>query len=168
LDASAFIAGFDPLSVDDRQYSVPMVRRELFTNSMPSVRFNTAVEGGRLRVKMPSTHFLKRIEEASKKVGDVLFLSEADRQVLALAIELKDEGYDPRIVTDDYSIQNVANLVGVEFAPLMTFGIRYRLYWIKYCPACHRKYPSDYKHKHCEICGTELKRRPLKRKPVRK
>lgn len=139
---------------------------ELFPNSLPSVRFNTAVEGGRLRVRAPSTSFLEKVEEASKKVGDVL-LSKADRQVLALALELKDEGYDPRIVTDDYSIQNVANLVGVEFASLMTFGIRYRLYWIKYCPACHRKYPSDYKHKHCEVCGTEVKRRPLKRKPVR-
>ena len=123
-----------------------MVERELFADSMPCVRFNAAVEEGSLRVRPPSISFLKKIEEASKKVGDLL-LSKADKQVLALASELKDEGYDPRIVTDDYSIQNVAHLVGVEFASLITFGIRFRLYWIKYCPACHRKYPSDYKHK---------------------
>ena len=144
-----------------------MVERELFADSMPCVRFNAAVEEGSLRVRPPSISFLKKIEEASKKVGDLL-LSKADKQVLALASELKDEGYDPRIVTDDYSIQNVAHLVGVEFASLITFGIRFRLYWIKYCPACHRKYPSDYKHKRCEVCGTNLKRRPLKRKRVRR
>ncbi|UCE29869.1 MAG: hypothetical protein JSV85_03930 [Candidatus Bathyarchaeota archaeon] len=167
MDTSAFIAGFDPLSIDDQQYSAPMVEKELFADSMPCVRFNAAVEEGSLKVRTPSISFLKEIEEASKKVGDLL-LSNADQQVLALASELKDEGYDPLIVTDDYSIQNVAHLVGVEFASLITFGIRFRLYWIKYCPACHRKYPSDYKHKCCEVCGTSLKRRPLKRKRVRR
>ena len=73
-----------------------------------------------------------------------------------------------QIVTDDYAIQNVANQMGVEFASLMTFGIKFRLYWIKYCPACHRKYPSDYRFKHCKVCGTELKRRPLKSRRIRK
>jgi len=168
LDASALIAGFDPLSVDDMQYSVPEVRRELVSNSLPWVRFNTAVEGGRLKVGVPTDRSLRRVREASKRVGDVLFLSDADMRVLALALELKDDGYNPQIVTDDYSIQNVADQLGIEFAPLMTFGIRFRLEWIIYCPACHRKYPSDYRFKSCEVCGTELRRKPLRKKAVRK
>jgi UPF0271 protein len=168
LDASALIAGFDPLSVDDMQYSVPEVRRELVSNSLPWVRFNTAVEGGRLKVGVPTDRSLRRVREASKRVGDVLFLSDADMRVLALALELKDDGYNPQIVTDDYSIQNVADQLGIEFTPLMTFGIRFRLEWIIYCPACHRKYPSDYRFKSCEVCGTELRRKPLRKKAVRK
>ncbi len=144
-----------------------MVGKELSTDTIPSVRFNTAVKEGRLRVKSPSDSYVEKVSEASGKVGDVL-LSWADRQVLALALELKDTGLNSQIVTDDYSIQNVADLVGVEFTSLMTYGIRYRLYWIKYCPACHRKYRSSFQHKHCEICGTELKRRPLERRLVRK
>jgi UPF0271 protein len=91
----------------------------------------------------------------------------ADKQVLALALELKDIGYQPQIVTDDYSIQNVANQLSIQFAPLMTFGIRYRFLWALYCPACHRKYPADYRSKRCEICGTELKRKPLEKTPVK-
>jgi len=168
LDTCAFIAGFDPLSVDEEQYSVPMVKNELFSNSLPWVRFNTAVDSGKLKVRTPSASFLDRVKEASKTVGDVLFLSDVDMQVLALALELKSKGHDSLIVTDDYSIQNVANQIGVKFAPLMTFGIRFRLHWILYCPACHRKYPSDYKPKLCEVCGTQLKRKPLKKTPVRK
>ena len=168
LDASAFIAGFDPLSVAEEQYSVPGVRRELVSNSLPSVRFKTAVEGGRLKVEAPTSRSLRRAREASRTVGDARFLSDADLQVLALALELKDEGYDPHIVTDDYSIQNVADQLGIDFAPLMTLGIRFRLEWILYCPACHRKYPPDYRFKSCEICGTELRRKPLKKKAVRK
>jgi len=135
---------------------------------LPWVRFNTARESGRLRVKTPNTRFLKRVKEASKTVGDMRFLSDVDMQVLALALELRSTGYDPHIVTDDYSIQNVANQIGVNFTSLMTFGIRFRLHWILYCPACHRKYPPDYKPKLCEVCGTQLKRKPLRKTPVRK
>jgi len=166
LDASAFIAGFDPLSIDVEQCSVPIVETELVADTLPWVRFNTAAESGKLKIKEPSVSFLDKVKESSKKVGDVLFLSEADLQVLALAMEIKDTGEEPLIVTDDYAIQNVANKIGVEFASLMTFGIRFRFDWILYCPACHRKYPSDYKLKTCEICGTELKRKPSKKTPL--
>lgn len=166
MDTSAFIAGFDPLSAGERQYSVPMVRRELASKSMPWVRFKAAVENRKLRVRKPKISFLKKVKEASKSVGDVRYLSEADMQVLALALELKSTGLDPLIVTDDYSIQNVANQMGVNFTSLMTYGIRFRFDWILYCPACHRKYPPDYKFKSCEICGTELKRKPLRKTPL--
>jgi len=167
LDTSAIIAGFDPLSVTDEVYSVPAVERELASNSLPWTRFKTAIESGKLRLKTPSRTFLDLVNESSKTVGDVLFLSEVDLRVLALALELKSWGYSPLIVTDDYSIQNVANQVGVEFASLMTFGIRFRHHWIMYCPACYRKYPADYKNDICEVCGTRLKRKPLRKTPVR-
>ena len=133
---------------------------------MPWTRFNAAVENRRLRVRTPKNSFLQEVREASKKVGDVRYLSEADLQILALALELKRTGLSPSIVTDDYSIQNVANQIGVNFTSLMTYGIRFRFNWILYCPACHRKYPSDYKFKSCEVCGTKLKRKPLRKTPL--
>jgi len=168
LDTSAFIAGFDPLTIQNEQYSVPLVRDELVSNSLSWTRFTTAVGNAKLKIKQPSVEFVDKVREASKKVGDILSLSEADKQVLALALELKTAGYTPLIVTDDYSIQNVANQIDVEFAPLMTFGIRFRLHWILYCPACHKKYPSDYRLKVCEVCGTALKRKPLRKTLVKK
>jgi UPF0271 protein len=142
--------------------------KELIACSLPWVRFNAAVESGKLRVRMPKERSMRMVRESSKAVGDVLYLSAADLRVLALALELKDEGYSPSIVTDDYSIQNVANHLGVSFSSLMTYGIRYRLHWVLYCPACHHKYPADYKLKNCKICGTVLKRKPLARKLVNK
>ena len=166
MDTSAFIAGFDPLSIAETQYSVPAVKKELASNSMPWVRFNAAVENRRLMVRTPRNFFLREVREASRRVGDVRYLSEADLQVLALALELKSRGLNPLIVTDDYSIQNVANQVGVNFTSLMTYGIRFRFNWILYCPACYRKYPSDYKFKSCEVCGTKLKRKPLRKTPL--
>jgi len=168
LDTSALIAGFDPLSIVDDVYSVGAVEGELASGSLPWVRFKTAVENRKLKLKAPKTEFLDRVRESSRDVGDILFLSNVDFQVLALALELKSTGNEPFIVTDDYSIQNVADQLGLEFAPLMTFGIRFRLHWIRYCPACHRKYPPDYKLKKCEICGTELKRKPLKKTALKR
>jgi len=149
-------------------YTVPAVRQELASNSMIYTRFKTAIESGKLHVKAPINSFLTQVDKSSKAVGDIRFLSEVDKQVLALALEIEHRGESPLIVTDDYSIQNVANQLGLDFAPLATFGIRYRLDWVIYCPACHRKYPSDSKLKTCQACGTDLKRKPLRKTLLRK
>lgn len=166
LDTSAFIAGFDPLALLERQYTVPEVRRELVEGSMPWIRLNAAFENGKLLVRKPQEAFSIEIINASRKVGDMRYLSEADIQVLALALELKGRGLNPLIVTDDYSIQNVANKINVEFTPLLTFGIKFRFKWTLYCPACYRKYPPDYKFKICKVCGTTIKRKPKKKTPL--
>src|SRR3972149_305402 len=160
LDTSAFLAGFDPFSVSENQATVPKVEDEIRTNSMTWVRFKTAVENGKLKVRAPSEDYWKRGKAAASKVGDSFFLSETDMQILALALELEAEGCTPQIVTDDYSIQNVATQVGIEFVSLATFGIRRLLEWIRYCPACHREYPADYNSTTCPVCGTALKRKP--------
>ncbi len=81
-------------------------------------------------------------------------------QILALALEIKSRGDTPKIITDDYSIQNVATKLNLEFVALVTFGIKKVLNWIRYCPACHKTYPPNSKAKECQICGTELKRKP--------
>jgi UPF0271 protein len=134
---------------------------------LPWTRFKTAIDSGKLKLQAPRRVFLENINEAAKNVGDMLFLSEVDMEVLALALELKNQGYKPLVITDDYSIQNVANQVGVEFASLMTFGIRFQQHWVLYCPACYRKYPPDYKNETCQVCGTRLKRKPLRKTRVR-
>ena len=166
LDTSAFIAGFDPFSISEDQYTVPMLKKEIIEGFMPWVRFKTAVESGKLKIKKPSRAFMEKVKATATSAGETFFLSETDMQVLALALELKTCGYSPLIATDDYSIQNVANQMRIEFASLATFGIRSRLQWIRYCPACHRKYPANHKSAICKICGTKLKRKPVKKNSI--
>ena len=163
LDTSAFVAGFDPFSISEEQYSVPTVREEVAGSSMAWIRFKTAVESGKLKVKMPESAFLEKAKASASAVGDSFFLSETDFQVLALALQFKMQGCSPLVATDDYSIQNVAKHLGIEYAPLATFGIRLPLKWVRYCPACRRKYPADYKFRICRVCGTELKRKPSRK-----
>jgi UPF0271 protein len=164
LDTSAFLAGFDPFSLGEEQVTVPKVHDEIKTNSMAQVRFNIAVENGKVKIKMPHEEYSNKIKTSASKVGDSYLLSETDMQLLALALELKTQGEFPEIITDDYSIQNVAKQNGIEFYALATFGIRRLLEWIRYCPACHREYPINSSCRACQICGTELKRKP-KRAP---
>lgn len=143
---------------------MPKVGDEIRTNSMTWVRFNTAVESGRIKIKMPSEEFSNQVKVYASKLGDSYLLSETDMQLLAVALELKSGGYTPEILTDDYSIQNVATKMEITFNALVTFGIRRLLEWIRYCPACHREYPINSAVIVCQVCGTELKRKP-KRKP---
>jgi UPF0271 protein len=166
LDTSAFVAGFDPFSIKEEQYTVPMVKEEITKNTLASFRLRTAIENGKIRVKTPNQTFVEKVKTSAKTVGDAFFLSQTDIQVLALALELKANGFQPLIASDDYSIQNVANQIDIKFISLATFGIRLRLEWIRYCPACHKRYPSEYRSRSCRICGTELKRKPVRKRQL--
>ncbi len=162
LDTSAFLSGFDPLSISADQATVPLVEDEISENSIARVRFRMAIEGGKLKIKPPSEKYVSEVKTSAKKVGDAFFLSETDMQLLALAMELRDTGLNPLIITDDYSIQNVATQINIKFASLATFGIRRLLKWVRYCPACRREYPADYSSTKCTVCDTDLKRKPRK------
>jgi UPF0271 protein len=148
--------------VNAKQVTVPNVEEEMRSNSMTWVRFKAATENAKVVVKRPSDEALEKVEECAIEVGDSFFLSETDKKVLALALELKIAKYDPHIVTDDYSIQNVAKRLGIGFTSLATFGIRRVLEWMRYCPACHREYTANWTSTECTVCGTELKRKPRK------
>ncbi|MEM2145391.1 MAG: NOB1 family endonuclease [Candidatus Jordarchaeaceae archaeon] len=156
LDTSAFVAGFTPSTVDLYAYSVQDVEREL-KDSLALSRFQAALKAGKLKILNPEPYFVEEVKEISKETGDRLYLSEADLHVLALAIQLKNKSYSPILVTDDYSMQNVATKMGIKFASLATLGIKYYLKWLVYCPACRHKYPTDHKNKYCKVCGTKLK-----------
>ena len=66
LDTSAFVAGFDPFSLSEEQVTVPKVEEEIKRNSMNKMRFETALENGRVKVKAPSQEFVNQIKDVVK------------------------------------------------------------------------------------------------------
>jgi len=168
IDTSALIAGFDPFSTKEELFTVPDVRGEMIEDTMSWLRFKTAIDSGRVKVRKPRRANIEKAKVFALDVGDCFLLSQTDIHVLALALELKTNGYSPLIATDDYSIQNVASQMKIDFVALSSFGIRRRLQWMRYCPGCRREYPTDYKSLTCHICGTRLKRKPLKRDDARR
>ena len=107
-----------------------------------------------VRVVKPAGEFVRKVEEKAEETGDLDVLSRADIEIIALALQEKGV-----LVTNDFAVQNVAEALGIKVEKLGK-GIRKRIRWEWYCPACGRR----YKRKGiCEVCGTELKRRPRSR-----
>jgi UPF0271 protein len=93
-------------------------------------------------------------------MGETRVLSKADIQILSLGLQLKAEGKNTIIVSDDYAVQNVADRLRLGYKGLVTQGIKRRYRWITYCPGCRRTFQDPPEDGICLICGTKLKRRP--------
>jgi UPF0271 protein len=120
-----------------------------------------------MRIQNPTRESLKEVSDKAGTLGDRLALSKADASVLALSLDLRREGKIPIIVSDDYAVQNVAEGVGIAYQSLATLGIRQKFDWTFYCPACFRRYPGAGKFEVCPVCGTKLKRKPLRKESAK-
>lgn len=163
LDTSALVMGVNPSIIKGDVYSVPEVELELPSDSMAALRFRTSRDNSTLSVKSPKRSSCHIVRKASLKLGERISLSKADLQILALALDLRLKGMNPTIVSDDYAIQNVAEHLEIDYTFLATFGITYEFNWSIYCPACFRRYVYSHKGRICEVCGTELKRKVMKK-----
>ena len=166
LDTSALIMGLDPLGLELDTYSVPEVADELREQTGPSYRLAVSRSSGKLRIQAPSKESLRKIVEQAKSLGDRPALSRADSSILALAVDLLIDGKNPIIVSDDYSVQNVAEGMGIAYQSLSSLGIRQKYNWIYYCPACFRRYLAG-EAQACSVCGTKLNRKPVRKDAAR-
>lgn len=117
LDASAFINSslFD---IRETYYTIRDVLEELKDLRSKSLA-ESALYSGKLIVREPDEISVKRVVDKAKEVGSYGHLSETDIRVLALAIDLKAD-----IMTDDFTIQNLAKHLNVEFMGVMRGEIK--------------------------------------------
>ena len=164
IDTCAFLMGYNPLVVKAQQFTTSSVLEEVRLNTVQHNRLKLAVDIGKLKHYSPSMEASKEVEEVSRKSGDLAALSQTDLEILALTLELMRKGLSPKLVSDDYGIQNVATFLGMTYCSLATFGIRYRFQWFWYCPACKKRFVNQVlQDTICNVCGTQLKRRVLKK-----
>jgi len=119
-----------------------------------SASIGISVEMGHLRVLEASAPSIALAERRLADIGGEL--SETDIRVIALALDLRREGFEPVILTDDYGLQNLSKVLGIEYSPIATRGIRLVFQWKKVCPGCHREYHAG--RRVCPVCGTKLRR----------
>jgi UPF0271 protein len=131
----------------------PGVVRELDKEGM-SARLGLLM-ATRVRVSSPSDRSLRKVSEESEKTGDSRRLSEADKELLALALDL---GYE--LITDDYSIQNLARAMGIPARGFDQKGIAEVFEWQAKCKGCGKLFPADVRV--CDVCGTETRTRRKK------
>ena len=104
------------------------------------------------QIVTPSTSMeaIGKVRGAAETTGDISRLSDTDIDVLALALEL-----DAIILTDDYSIQNLARILHVKYQEGVESGIREVFEWNYKCTGCARTYENELAE--CPICGSKLK-----------
>ena len=160
LDTSAVIAGFTPGLTDLKQYTVQAVLEEARSLSSKS-KLETALIAGNVGITEPSSGAMGIVRETIRKSGDKV--SNTDMKLLAVALDLRNENAEPEIVTDDYSIQNLAKLLGIGYRRVLMPGIKTVFGWEMTCPACGLNFPPDASA--CGVCGSALKRRGRKMEP---
>jgi UPF0271 protein len=167
LDTSAILSGFAIHLSDTPQFTTPEVLSELRSDKIDSSTQLPLVNEASIHVSRPDEASMRRVDEVVDKVGEVS-LSETDRSLIALALELKNKGYEPVLVTDDYALQNLADIMGLSFQPYVERGISHRYQWKLVCPGCFREYEFPTRMGTCSVCGTKLKKRIIASKKVRR
>jgi UPF0271 protein len=106
--------------------------------------------GDLLRVSECTKASLDKVKEVARKSGDIGRLSDVDVSVIALAIDL-----DGVVLTDDFSIQNVCAIMGIDYSPVGTGGIKRIEKWNYRCVGCGKWFAE--KQDDCPVCGSSMR-----------
>lgn len=155
LDTSAVLSG-KSIDLDNaKMVSTPGVSKELKPGGRGYRAFQFLIEKG-LAIHIPSKESTSRINVTSWGTGDKDRLSDADKEILALALDVnKDKEKEAIILTDDYSIQNVAHVLNIKFETFAQTGIKKEFKWTYQCSGCGKKFKEHIKI--CPICGSRTK-----------
>ena len=155
---------------DARFITVPGVLEEV--NDKKSRLFLDQLLAQRsLEVISPTSSVVSFVrKEARDYLGETKQLSRIDINLVTLAFELYKDGKCVLLCSNDLSIQNLANHMGIEF-----WGekrIKSQIKWIYRCRGCGIAYTNkkleEFNLKNCDICGSELRKYPNKSIPVSK
>jgi len=153
LDTSVLYYGKD-LPVGYECVITPGVVRELNKEEMGE-RIEMLL-ATKVRVLSPSDRSMQRVEKEAERTGDSRRLSETDEELLAVALDL---GYE--LLSDDYSIQNLARVLGVPCRGMDQKGIAEVFEWQAKCKGCGKVFPADVRV--CDVCGSGTKTRRKKK-----
>ena len=151
LDTTAFYAGVPYANTTENLVTTPDVISEVSNE-----RTRSLIALSKINVFQGSPQNLKTVQEAAKKTGDIS-MSKADMSVLALCLNISEEGNEAILLSDDFAVENVASRLGIKARPLMTNGIKTASEWTFFCPACGKIYSKQ--RAECIVCGTKLEKR---------
>jgi UPF0271 protein len=101
-----------------------------------------------LDIVEPSREKIKEIKEVARKNNENV--SDADISIVALAKDFKDKGKNVVVVSDDYAVQNLCKILGIDYEGIEKEGIKEMFKWIKKCSVCGRRVDGAI----CEHCGS--------------
>jgi len=153
LDSTAFYAGI-PYQGNGRYYTTYLVLEEVKHHNVGSSLIHT-----RVQVTEPSPRSLERVKTTAAKTGDIGALSQTDMSLLALGLDLMMGDGGVNLVSDDFAVRNVAEVLNIPLAPTSMKGGEWRnITWKIYCRGCGKTYTNP-KLTVCPVCGTQLVRK---------
>ena len=153
LDSTAFYAGI-PYQGSGRYYTTYLVIEEVKHHSVGSSLIHS-----RVQVTEPSAESLGKVKSTANRTGDSKGLSDTDVSLLALALDLSRADGGATLVSDDFAVRNVAELLEIRLAPTSLKGGDWKsITWKTYCRGCGKEY-SNPKLTVCNVCGTPLARK---------
>lgn len=169
FDTNIFLSGIDFNLIEGIIYTTNSIIEEVnlrkFEEKNRNIlnKINAAIETKKLKIEVPKEKFIDRVKKISKLTGDYNALSDADKELLAISLELFEKRREGMILySNDYSIENVCSELHIPYSSLFKNGIESKIIWEIYCPYCKKLYRAEDLNKTCEICGKKLKRRPKK------
>jgi UPF0271 protein len=144
IDTSLFFIEFP---IPGEMYTPPSVIDEL-VDLRSKCRYETLLASG-LLVVPPTKESSGRVSDAAEKTGDADRISDTDRDILALALDLS-----ATIYTDDFAVHNVAHELGIATQPIQQRRAKKRA-WKFCCTGCRRFYRASGE---CPVCGSPIKR----------
>lgn len=142
--------------------TTPNIVREL-KDDFAKLRIESMMSSNELVTKTADS--LDFIESECIKFGNHDRLSIEDKSILSLAWDesRKRPNQNVTIISDDYEIQNTANLLGIRFKSIRTKGISYSAIYKKFCSDC--KANLNQKANSCQNCGSvRIKLRKTKKR----
>jgi rRNA maturation endonuclease Nob1 len=117
----------------------------------------------KMQERTPSEDEVRRVESIATSTGDRSVLSTNDIELIALASTIISEGFDAILVSTDFAVLNTASQLDIPFVdPNQQF--KQKITWGMRCPACHYKSKMPTRETECPVCGTIMRRTPLKRR----
>ncbi|MBD3351214.1 MAG: hypothetical protein GF364_06985 [Candidatus Lokiarchaeota archaeon] len=172
FDATPLLSGIDIGIFNELCYTtseiIDEIKRPVISNKIDNFILNRSLS----IVEVPNS-FIKKIQQLARKSGDLKSLSQGDISVLGCGLYLnasyrKQFGVGNKnhaavyLVSDDYSIQNVARLAHINTKSFKKKGIKQFIRWQSYCPNCHKEYIPEFFGSKCPNCSAIIKRRPKK------
>jgi len=164
IDTSAILSGKTLSFTNCEMATTESVSDELKPGGRDYQKFQFLKEKG-LIVYSINKNSVEFIKKTAIKTGDEGRLSTADIDILALAYDFEKDNKNPVILTDDYSIQNVAEFLNLKFENLNQLKITKKFKWMGRCPGCGRIYKENLKF--CSICGTEIKKIVISKEKIK-
>jgi len=153
LDSTAFYAGI-PYQGNGRYYTTYLVLEEVKHHNVGSSLIHS-----RVQVTEPTPASLSRVKTTAAKTGDIGALSQTDISLLALGLDMMGNDGGVSLVSDDFAVRNVAEVLSIPLAPTTMKGGEWKsMTWKIYCRGCGKTYTNP-KLTVCPVCGTQLVRK---------